>query len=192
MNTTAFCLVTITNEINTGSAFAIKHGTGESCFVPSSIMQNTGLRPGDTAEVLLIKNPNEFALDRTPYMVRFVKPESCPARQAKPKPVEPEFDPAEVEAFVRQRMKQGGVWTVGSMYAEYMQDEEAERSQNLPAYNMISNTLRKMFDHDECAKWSMWTKASQSKPGREWFSCYPQRVDVDEWVDTAEEDTAHD
>lgn len=181
--TTAFNTITITNTISTGSAFAVKHGTGESCFVPASIMFTTGLKPGDTVEALLITNPNEVVVHRTPFMVRFVKTDEPIAVKAPPVKLEPVFDPAEVEAFVRQRMKEGGVWTVSSMFTGYMQDEEAERADNLPAYNTISNTFRKMFDNDECAKWSMWTKASQSKPGREWFSCHPTRVDVDEWVE---------
>lgn len=181
--TTAFSTITITNTIPSGSAFAVKHGTGESCFVPASVMYTTSLKPGDTVEALLIQNPNEAVVHRTPFMVRFVKTDMADAPKPQPVKLEPVFDPAEVESFVRQRMKEGGVWTVASLFSEYMQDDEAVRGDNTPAYNTISNTLRKMFDNDECAKWSMWTKASQSKPGREWFSCHPGRVDVDEWAE---------
>jgi hypothetical protein len=184
-----FDTVTITNVILTGSAFAVKHGTGESCFIPTSVMFAAGLQVGDTVEALLIKNPNELVAHRTPYMVRFVKPSTFVVAAAPPvapvAPVKPEpvFSPAEVDAFVRQRMKEGGVWTVATMFEEYMQDPAATRTDNLPAYNAVSYALRKMFDNDECAKWSMWTKASQSKPGREWYSCHPNKVDVDEWAE---------
>lgn len=183
-----FDTIIITNEISTGSAFAVKHDSGESCFVPASIMVNLGLKPGDTVEALLIKNPNAEVAHRTPYMVRFVKrdpaaPAPVPAEPVKPEPV---FDAAEVDAFVRMRMKGGGVWTVATMFEEYMGDPEATRTDNLQAYNAVSASLRRMFDNDECAKWSMWTKASQSKPGREWFSCFPNRVDVDEWAEDGE------
>jgi hypothetical protein len=186
-----FDTVTVTNIITSGSAFAVKHKTGESCFVPASIMYTANLKAGDTVEALLIRNPNEMVVHRTPYMVRFVKspaptiadvapPIVAPVAPVAPKPA---FDPAEVEAFVRQRMKGGGVWTVATMFEEYMGNPQATRMDNLPAYNAVSYSLRKMFDNDECAKWSMWTKASQAKVGREWFSCYPNRVDVDEWAE---------
>lgn len=181
--TNVFDTVTITNFIVSGAAFGVKHGTGESCFIPASIMSTTGFREGDTVEAILIRNPNSLVVERTPYMVRFIKPKEPAAKVEPVAAPEPVFNPAEVEQFVRQRMKEGGVWTVASMFEEFMQDPEATRTDNLPAYNTISHTLRKMFDNDECAKWSMWTKASQSKPGREWFSCYPNRADVDEWAE---------
>ena len=190
MTTPTFDLLTITNEIHTGSAFAVRHSTGESCFVPAAIMHRTGLQIGDTAEGLLIDNPNRDVAQRTPYLVRFIKMESLPRpapvyAPAPPVPApKPVFSAEEVETFVRKHMNAGGVWSVGRLFEEYMNDPDASRDDNPQAYNAISSTLRKMFEHDECAKWSMWTKASQSKPGKEWFSCYPERADVDEWAET--------
>lgn len=185
MDTSLYTTITVTNEIATGAAFGIKHGTGESCFIPASIMFTTKLRPGDTAEAVLIPNPNELVAHRTPHMVRFVKPRTDTQTPPAPQPVKmvPVFNPAEVEKFVRDHMKAGGVWTVSSLFEDYLKDPEAVREDHPQAYNAVSNTLRKMFDNDECAKWSMWTKASQSKPGREWFSCYPNKADVAEWED---------
>lgn len=186
MNTTitnengAFHQITVTNSIPSGAAFAIKHGTGESCYIPASLSYTTKVQPGDIVDAILIENPNEDVKHRTPYMVRFIKPEAT-RMAAKPVKQEPVFDAADCEEHVRERMLEGGVWTVASMFQDYMGDENAKRTDNNAAYTTVSNMLRKMFNADECAKWSMWAKASQTKPSREWFSCYPDNVDVDEW-----------
>jgi len=176
MNLGMFEPITVTNTIMSGAAFGIRQGTGESCYIPVSVMQS-GINAGDTVEAILIVNPNEDVKHRTPYMVRYIKPVT-PAPTANPQPVSNTED---VEAHVRSRMKEGGVWTVLTMFQDYMDDDDAVREDNTRVYNAVSTSLRKMFDNDECAKWSMWTKASQSKVGREWFSCYPSSVEVAEW-----------
>jgi len=185
MTTHKYDTITISNTIQSGAAFAIKHGTGESCYIPATVMFMTSAKPGDVVEAILVENPSDFVRDRTPYMVRFIKPKQMDLPGFDPKapaaPAAPVFNRDEVERYVRTAMKAGGVWTVGILFQEYMQDDKATREDNPQAYNAISATLRAMFDADECAKWSMWTKKSQSKPGREWFSCYPQNVDVAEW-----------
>jgi hypothetical protein len=178
--------ITVTNTIPSGAAFAIKHGTGESCYIPASVTYTSNVRPGDVVQAILVDNPNDDVKHKTPYMVRFIKAEQLdlPLGPVTPTtPPAPMFNAKDVEDFVRSRMKEGGVWTVSSMFQDYMNDDEAKREDNAQAYNAVSTSLRKMFDNDECAKWSMWTKASQSKVGREWFSCYPQNVEVAEWED---------
>lgn len=177
---TNFTKITVTNAIPSGAAFALKHGTGESCYIPASLTFTTRVQPGDVVDAILIENPNEAVKHRTPYMVRFIKPEDTRSEQTEY--VTP-FDTASCEAYVRNRMEGGGVWTVASMFADYMDATEAKRTDNPQAYNTVSNTLRKMFAEEKCAKWSMWAKASQTKPSREWFSCTPETVDVDEWVE---------
>lgn len=179
-----FTTLTITNVIPSGAAFGMTYETGDSCFIPTGIMHSCGASAGDTVDAILIDNPNESARGRTPYMARYIKPNSMVlAPIVAPAPEKPVFNVSDVIAHVRNRMQQGGVWTVSSMFKDYMNDPDATRDDNLQVYNAISAYLRKMFDGDECAKWSMWTKASQSKPGREWFSCFPSRVDVDEWAE---------
>lgn len=178
--------ITVTNTIPSGAAFAIKHGTGESCYIPASLAFTTKVHPGDIVDAILIENPNEDVKHRTPYMVRFIKPDAARTESAAPPvpaPVKMEFDAAGCTATVRARMREGGVWTVASMFADYMDDPTAKRADHPQAYLTVSNTLRSMFNNEECAKWSMWAKASQTKPSREWFSCYPDTVDVDEWAE---------
>ena len=191
--TSVFETITITNVIHTGSAFGVKHSTGESCFIPTSVMSAADLRSGDTVPAFLVPNPNAAVAHRTPWLVRYVhrQKEELPVTHAPaPEPVvsTPAVAPptvrATIETFVRSKMLEGGVWTVGSMYREYLGNPEAKRADNLPVYNRVMAVLVKMFDADECAKWSMWAKASQTKPGKEWYSCYPKTVDVAEWEET--------
>lgn len=191
MNTTEYTSILVTNVIPSGAAFALRHDTKESCFIPANLVSMSAIQPGDTVSALLIDNPNDSVRMRTPYMVCHVK-DNYPV--ATPEPAvqlelalgveaTPMVSRADMAVYVRKCMREGGVWTVSGLYQRYMNNPDAAREDNLAAYNGISAALRKMFDNDECAKWSMWSKASQSKPGREWFSCYPSRVDVDEWVD---------
>lgn len=183
MNPGAFQRITIVNTLHTGAAFGVLYDTGDNCYVPASVLGAS--QAGDECDALLVDNPNVDARDRTPYMVRFIKRDApAPVTYAPtPEPAKPVFDREEVEKHVRMVMKEGGVWTVLTMFQDYMGDDEAVREDNVQAYNTVSTTLRKMFENDECAKWSMWTKASQSKSGRDWFSCYPQNVEVAEWED---------
>lgn len=183
-----YSAVTITNSIPSGAAFAIKHGTGDACYIPATVMFTSNAKPGDVVEALLVDNPNDEVRDRTPYMARYIKAMQLelPLPNPAPAPITPQtpaFNRTEVEAHVRMAMKEGGVWTTLTMFRDYMLDEDAVREDNVQAYNAVSTALRKMFDEDECAKWSMWSRKSQTKVGREWFSCYPQNVEVAEWED---------
>lgn len=184
MNFGTFEPITVVNVIPTGAAFGVHHATGANCYIPASVL-GEGVIAGDVVDALLVNNPNPDAVERTPYMARFVKrPDTAAAQPIEPaKPEAPAFNRAEVEAHVRMAMKEGGVWTTLTMFRDYMLDEDAVREDNVQAYNAVSTALRKMFDDDECAKWSMWSRKSQTKVGREWFSCYPQNVEVAEWED---------
>lgn len=193
MTTGTYSSVTITNSIPSGAAFAVQHGTGDSCYIPAIVMHASNARPGDVVEAVLVDNPNPDASDRTPYMARYIRPVQLelalealvPEPEPEPEPAAPEptFSRAMVEARVREIMKEGGVFTTLTMFQFYLDDAEATREDNLQVYNAVSAILRKMFDNDECAKWSMWGRKSQVRASREWFSCYPQNVEVAEWED---------
>jgi hypothetical protein len=181
MNPGTFQRITIVNTIHTGAGFAVTHAAGDNCYVPAAVLGSS--QAGEECDALLVDNPNVDARDRTPYMVRFIRRaapiEAAPAPA--PSPVSNDAVRGTVEAHVRRTMKEGGVWTTLTMFQDYMDSDDATREDDPAVYNAVSAALRKMFKDDECAKWSMWTKASQSKPGREWFSCNPQIVDVAEW-----------
>jgi len=180
MDTQQFDLVTITNKLTTGSAFAEKNDTHESCFIPPSVVRAVGLQPGDIVEAVLVPNPHEEVAHRTPFMARFVRRPTDEA--SAPEPV-PRLAPTQcgVEDFVLRRMREGGVWTGTTLYRAYLGDDKAHVRDNLPVFNAVSYRLRAMFASGECAKWSLWTKVTHAKPAKEWFSCYPARADVDEY-----------
>jgi hypothetical protein len=80
---------------------------------------------------------------------------------------------------VRSVMKEGGVWTLAAMFEEVFPGRT--RGDGLADYNAVSAAMRKMFADNECSKFSFWRTSEQVKPGRDWFTCYPDRADVDEW-----------
>jgi len=170
--------VTVTNLIQSGAGFATKHGSGESCYIPATVVHATGVKPGDIVKATLVHNPAEDVQHRTPYLVTYVR---------RAEPVQLHFDLDEpkpttsVDDFVRQTMREGGVWTVARLFQEYKNDDEARRSDDVTTYNRISTVLRDMYGKGECSKWSFYRSSAQTKPGKEWFSCFPDRVDVDEF-----------
>lgn len=180
--------VTIANVIDTGAAFAVRHGTGESCYIPATVMFSSGAKAGDVANAHLIVNPTDRVRDRTPYMITFLDLGSqgeLPLEH--PAPV-PELSLVErARHFTINTMKEGGVWTGATMFDEFM-GNGADRASHLEVYNTIARTLRKMFADGECAKWVMYRTASQTKASKEWFGCYPNRVDVDEFDEFDEVD----
>ena len=182
-----YSTLTVTNTLPSGAAFAIQHGTGASCYIPATVVYNTKASPGDVVQAILVDNPNLDVKDRTPYMAQYIKPQQLDLIDAvlnlwpDAAPAPTVSTRATVEDYVRAEMHAGGVWTVLSLFREYMKDDEAVREDDTQAYNAVSAALRRMFDDDGCAKWSMWSKKSQTRAGREWFSCYPRNVDVAEW-----------
>ena len=189
-NPTIVASATVTNVIPNGAGFAIKHGTGETCYIPAGVVKSASICAGQVIEAQMVINPMEDNRGRTPYLVTYV-PSREPFQMELPlyapdqaAPVADNgFNRAEVCAHVRTVMQEGGVWSTLTMFQDYMGDDEAKRDDDLLVYNAVSATLRKMFDEDACAKWSMWTRKSQARPGREWFSCHPKNVEVAEWED---------
>jgi hypothetical protein len=185
VNDKQWTTLTINNAIPSGAAFGYDQTTGVSCFIPASVMFNTGAQIGETVEALLIDNPNLAARARTPYMVQYLQPTS---RQAAPTVtpraapnVAPSNQTVNLPAFVRDRMRNGGVWTVNSLLDEYREDPTSILIGIEHETSIVSATLHTMFANSECAKWVLYTNGSQIMAREEWFSCYPEKVDVDEW-----------
>lgn len=188
--------VTITNLVASGAGFAVRHGTGESCYIPQTVIHAAGARAGAVVEAMLVENPHEDNRHRTPYLVTYIHPTKVTS------PVQLEMDLGErdtalseqlkdwapkhtiegAKKFTRETMLEGGVWTNTELFHEYM-GEGADREANLPIYSAIGNTLRAMFQSDECAKWTLWRKASQKKASKDYYSCYPDSVEVAEFED---------
>ena len=185
MNDTQWTTLTINNAIPSGAAFGYDQITGASCFIPANVMFNTGAQIGETVEALLIDNPNLAARARTPYMVQHLRQSSrqaSPILTPRPAPiVTPTSNKADLEQFVIDTMRNGGVWTVGALLDEYREDPRALRIGIEQETSTVAATLYTMFTDRDCAKWVLYTNGSHSTPQKEWFSCYPNNVEVDEW-----------
>lgn len=180
MNDTQWTTLTINNAIPSGAAFGYEQTTGASCFIPASVMFNTGAQIGDTVEALLIENPNLVARARTPYMVQQLQTSSrhaSPTVTPRPAPiVTPTSNTADLAEFVEDRMQDGGVWTVAELLSEYGAAPDDTRAQHI-----VASVLRSMFAHKECSTWVMYTNGDATVAAKEWFSCFPNNVDVAEW-----------
>jgi hypothetical protein len=169
--------ITVTNMLPSGTAFgATFTSPPEAVFIPSKVASATGLTVGERVKALLV--PNTFRPDTTPWMAARIEltgpsPDTAPPLSHLP-----------VAERVRLEMREGGVWTLANLYAHLFPGDT--RSEGLRDYNAISSALRAMFANGECAKFQLWRSSDQSKPSREWFTCYPERADVDEWVEADE------
>jgi hypothetical protein len=183
--------ITISNIIATGAAFAIKHGTGESCYIPATVMFASGAKPGSVVNAELISNPNEFVRERTPYMVRYIEatvpeqldlPLETPAQAVQPVDTS-ETVRQRIYKYVERQLRAGGVWTVSEMFSAYAEDFNASGGVNSYEYIAVRDAIRSVFDKGNCAKWSLYTSSSNTKSTKDWYSCYPNSVDVAEFVE---------
>jgi len=176
--------IVINNALSTGTCFGVTFGNPpQAVFVPGKVAAAVKACVGDRFSALLV--PNSVAPDRTPWMAAHLEPTlsldlplPVPAKPApSPQPMEGQVVPqASIPARVRATLLDGGVWSVGTMFAQLFPN--ATRADDLPKYNAVSNALRTMFDNDECSKFQMWRMSGQTKPGREWYTCRPDLVDL--------------
>jgi hypothetical protein len=166
--------ITITNVLPTGTAFAATvTASPEAVFIPGKVATITGVTIGQRVMALLV--PNTFKPESTPWMAARIEMAAANVDPVRPMAHLP------IAERVRQALREGGVWTLASLYAHLFPNDM--RSEGLRDYNAVSSALRSMFASGECAKFQLWRSADQSKPSREWFTCHPERADVDEWVE---------
>lgn len=173
--------VVIANVLTSGAAFACRMDDGINCYVPVNVANSVNAQIGDQLVAMVVPNRYADKIDRTPWLVVHLSvPEQgtlpLPEVVVPPKPVVPVLS---VYDRVAAAMKAGGVWTVASMFADLFPD--GTREGDTQDYSAVSTALRKMFEEGRCAKFSMWKNSNQSKASREWFTCYPEKADVDEW-----------
>jgi len=181
--------VVIANVLSSGAAFAVRLDDGANCYVPASVSVVVGLSIGDELTAKLVPNRFPDKVDRTPWLV--VHLSRPPRPVADPKPVQyampfDQFDTPEATTpvpttadRVRFVMRKGGVWTLAALFEELFPG--TTRGDGLSDYNAISAAIRGMYAKGDCAKFQLWRSSDQSKPSREWFTCYPEKADVDEW-----------
>lgn len=168
--------IIITHILPTGTCFGVTQDKPvESVFIPGTVARDLGLVVGQEVEALLV--PNSHQPERTPWLA--AKIDRLPSVASTPPAAE-----LSIADRVHEVMHDGGVWTVATMFEELFPG--ADKSAGIKEYNAISAALRAMFARGDCAKFQLWRSPDQSKPGREWFTRYPEKADVDEWVEAAE------
>jgi hypothetical protein len=184
--------IVVANILPSGPAFAVRLDDGANCYIPVNVARSINLTVGSELEAKLVANRYPDKADRTPWLAVHIAPATMPVAVATARPVQyampfDQFDEAvptsapTVSTYdkVRAVMKEGGVWTLAAMFEEVFPGRT--RGDGLADYNAVSAALRKMFADNECSKFSFWRTSEQVKPGRDWFTCYPDRADVDEW-----------
>jgi len=184
--------VVIANVLSAGAAFAVRLDNGENCYVPTNVSTVNKAVIGSEFSAQLVPNRYADKVDRTPWLVVFMSKPAAPV--AAPRPVQYaipfsqlEPAPAPVPAApntydrVLATMMEGGVWTTASMFEQLFPNKT--RTAGVQDYSSVSAALRSIYHKGECSKFTLWRTSDQTKPSREWFTCHPDRADVDEWAD---------
>jgi hypothetical protein len=165
--------IVVTHILPSKTAFgATATAPAEAVFIPSKISELLGLTIGQEVKAMLV--PNTMQPERTPWLAVRIEVAEPPA------PVVPE-PTGSIAEQVQRVMRDGGVWTLADMFTELFPGQT--RTTSLTEYNAVSAALRSMFARGDCAKFQLWRSPDQTKAGREWFTCYPEKADVDEWVE---------
>jgi hypothetical protein len=183
-------IVVVANVLPSGAAFAVRLDDGGNCYIPVSVATVAGITLGAELTAKLVPNRFPDKSDRTPWLV--VHLSRVPVSAAsKPMPVQyaMPFDQFDLELAgkpeltvadrVRTTLTGGGVWTMGTLFDGLFPGKT--RGDSIAEYNAISGAVRAMYAKGECAKFQLWRSSDQSKPSREWFTCYPEKADVDDW-----------
>ena len=185
----AMAQVVVATKLPSGCVFVVRTDDGSNAYVPVNVAKAVSAEVGDTFEASLVPNRFPDKSSRCPWLAVHLSRSSKPAPVSQPvQYVMPfqQFDlntaepaPVSIAERVRQCMEGGGVWTVSTMYMELFPSKT--RGVGTSEYNAVSAALRSMFAAGKCSKFQLWRTHDQSKPSREWFTCYPERADVDEW-----------
>jgi hypothetical protein len=151
--------IIVTHILPSGTAFgATTTRPTEAVFIPASVSRSTDIVVGQEVEAQLV--PNTMQPERTPWF----------AARLKLKPVSGGSEL--VNAKVKKVMRDGGVWTAGTMATEL--GDGTGTAETLTELNA-------MFNQGLCAKFELWKNPGHMAPAKQWFTCYPDHVEVDEW-----------
>ena len=77
--------ILLTNQLATGSAFALTEGSNENVFIPSKVMIGKSVRPGEKVQAIVV--PNMTRPDRTPWLaVSILDAAPAPQKVDRPSP----------------------------------------------------------------------------------------------------------
>jgi hypothetical protein len=168
--------IVVNNLLGTGTAFGVTLTTPpQAVFIPGKVASSVNAEIGDRFIALLV--PNAVAPERTPWMAARLEP-ALPLPPVQQTLENLAIEPTTAER-VREIMRAGGVWTLGKMFELLFPG--ATRGDSMVDYNAVSHAMRAMFEAGECAKFQLWRRSDQERASREWFTCNPEKADVDEW-----------
>jgi hypothetical protein len=188
-------VVVIANVLPSGAAFGVRLDDGDNCYIPVNVASATSAAIGDEFRARLVPNRYPDKSERTPWLAVHITRIAPTTPQPAQRSVQfgMPFDQFDIRPSgvplptiadrVRTLMTGGGVWTMATLFEELMPGKS--RGDSIADYNAISAAVRGMYAKGECAKFQLWRSSDQSKPSREWFTCHPERADVDEWGDEA-------
>jgi len=182
--------VVVANVLPSGAGFAVRLDDGANCYIPANVGRTVNISVGGEYTAKLVANRFPDKADRTPWLtVHMTRTET---EVVAPRPVqyampfeqfeldeEPQPALPSTADRVRKVLRNGGVWTVASLFEDLFPGKT--RGDGLTEYNAVSAAVRAMYSKGECSKFQLWRSSDQSKPSREWFTCYPEKADVDEW-----------
>ena len=183
--------IVVANVLPSGAAFAVRVDNGDNCYIPSTVSSIVDAYIGMEVMARLVPNRFDDKRDKTPWLVVFMQEVSSNVASANAAvQYSMPFDAFEDEAFslpvspttydlVFSVIRQGGVWTLKSMFDDVSAAEV--RNSRIHTYDAVAAALRKLFEDGKCSKFALWKRAGNTAPTREWFTCFPDRADVDEW-----------
>jgi hypothetical protein len=140
----------ISHILDSGCGFAARTDDGEQCFLPASVIKNSGVAEGDIATAKLIPNthPNAAA---TPWVAVFasVQPQDKPAHAAAPEPVRPEQT---LEDRVHEAVCDMGYATTSEIAKEVNADVA-----------LTHNALLRLFSKGRMAKADIFARPDQDR-----------------------------
>lgn len=168
--------IIVTNKIDSGTAFATTlRDPAEAVFIPGKVATASAIEVGGRYMALLA--PNVMRPDKTPWMAVRINPDRMLDLETLPNIARDDL--SGVEPAVRRILQGGGVWSIKTLLPEMPKTNHPEAT----VASKIHHALHAMFEAGECAMFQLWSEPGRTKPSREWFTCFPNRADVDEWVD---------
>lgn len=144
--------LTITNIHERGFAFAVSEQTGEQCFVPPHVMDDTGVSRGDTVTAQVVLNPNERQRDNTRWCAINILT-GGPEDDKEPERTEQARTAQDLDAEVLRFICQDTYVTSSDIARESGVDTRT-----------AGNSAQRLFNAGKIAKADVYAKVGQARP----------------------------
>ena len=156
-------IVTITNQIPTGSGFGVTN-IGENVFIPAHLMRLHGLAAGHCVEAILADNAPEMQA-KTRWRVALVEDVYStrlnPSRIAQEPEPEEEMAPESIDDAIVSLLLDGGLYSIRDVAKSLLGDDYSTTAK--PYYD-LSNALRRLHGEGRIAAAAVRPVASQGRP----------------------------